>query len=230
MRKNFRKLFVFLLAGIMFLGFVFMGSIPVQAGGAKAKMAIRAYQNFLGQSWIKWSDSTYKDEKQYNGYYKQKYFNYMLADVNSDGIPEMFLRCTGNASHFEGYEAVYYYYKKKVIRAGVEDRIVEFYPKGGIVIMEHHGMGGSRHYIKIPKNGKDLATRIGDVWNTDSPLSGYKKEKTTYYWGVNKTKVSKSQFNSLLKKTAGKKKVNVKSSQWKKNTAENRKKMSKWKK
>ncbi len=94
--------------------------------------------------------------------------------------------------------------------------------------MEHHGMGGCRFYFKIPKNGKNTVYKISEARNTDPYTPSYKKEKTTYYWGTNKTEVSKSRFNQLLKKEAGKKKAKIKSIQWKRNTAANRKKISKW--
>ncbi len=222
MKKIIRKTVLLLLAGTMLFGAAFMqNSMPVQAGGAKAKLAVKAYQKFLGQSQIEWSGIKYSSSD----------FQFILADVNSDGMPELLLHNQNQTvSHYQGYQAVYYYSNKKVVQVSVEDSIVEYYPKGGIVTFQHFGMGGSYFYYKVPKNGKKSVSRVGDVWL----LYPNKKlgEKTKYVWynGEKKTEVSKSKFNSLLKKASGSKNVRIQSSQWKDNTAANRKKMSKWKK
>lgn len=222
MNKFLKKTVLLLLAGTMLFGVAFMeNSMPVQAGGAKAKLAIKAYQKFLGQSQIEWSGKKYPSGG----------FQFMLADVNSDGMPELLLdNQNKNVIHYQGYQAVYYYSNKKIDQAVLGDIIVGYYPKKGVVISEHDGMGSSHHYWKIPKNGKKSVSRVGDILL----LYPNKKlgEKTKYLWynGEKQTEVSKSKFKSLLRKAAGSKQVKIKSSQWKENTAANRKKMSKWKK
>ncbi len=222
MKRILKKTVLLLLAGTMLFGAAFMeNSVPVQAGGAKAKLAIKAYQKFLGQSQIEWSGKKYLSSD----------FQFILEDVNSDGVPELLLHNRGkNVFHYQGYQAVYYYSNKKIEHAVTGDKIVSYYPKKGVVISEHGGMGSYRCYWKIPKNEKKSVSRIGDILL----LYPNKKlgEKTIYVWynGDKQTEVSKSTFNSLLKKAVGSKKVKIKSSQWKDNTAANRKKMSKWKK
>lgn len=222
MKKILKKTVMLLLAGTMLFGIAFMeNSMPVQAGGAKAKLAVKAYQKFLGQSQIEWSGLKYSSSD----------FQFILADVNSDGVPELLLyNQNKTVSHYQGYQAVYYYNNKKVVRAVVEDEIVGYYPKKGIVVNEHHGMGGARYYNKVPKNGKKPASKVGYI-NMLYPNKNL-GEKTMYIWysGKKEIEISKSAFISRLKKVAGSKIVNIKSSQWKDNTAANRKKMSKWKK
>lgn len=220
MRKIFRKSLLLLLAGTMFLDFVFMGSISVQASGAKAKTAISAYQKFLGQDMIKWSNSKYKDEYQNNGYYKQECFKFRLVDVNRDGIPELFVSCA-RTSCSEGHEAIYSFSSGKVKRVGLGEWLSAYYPSKGVVEIVVGEKYGYRNvwYYKI--QGKKKALKLA---SSDISTEG---EKSWYYWRGKE--VSKSRFNTLLKKAVGKKKIKIKSSQWQKNTAENRNKMSGWK-
>lgn len=196
---------------------------PVQAKAAitsKGKKAIQAYQKLLSQNTIKWY--------QYNGYttrYASDRFYFILADVNSDGVPELFLRNRGGASHSEGYEAVYVFYKNKARRLTANDEITSFYPKGGIVEMNYFGMGGATQYEKILKQGKRRLVAEISCPRRSVPYD----PPTEYYWHKGKkiTKVSKSAFKSYLKKSTGKKRVKIKNSDWHKNTAGNRNDMEK---
>ena len=215
MQKKWKKEIMRFLVCILAFGTVFMSSsVFAQAKGkgkasvsGKAKKAILAYQNFLGQGKIKWSDKSYDSGD----------FKFMLEDVNSDKAPELFLKCVGNASHYEGYEAVYYFHKNKVKLLAKNDAITAFYPKKGVVEMQYYGMGGSVSYHRIPKNGKGKC--FSSISGEDDP-----GQETYYEW--NGKKVTKSKCRRLLKKALGKKKVKVKESGWIDNTAANRASMS----
>ncbi len=181
---------------------------------SKGRKAIKAYQEFLGQSTIQWSNLSYASEK----------FCFILIDLNKDGVPELFLKNMGSPSHYEGYQAVYSYNKNKIQKICYDDEITSFFPKSGIMETNYFGMGGRTSYVKILKNGKMKEIAYIKYSHPTVP-----QEKTTYYWcnGKKEIDVTKSKFNRLLKKTAGKKSVKLKESDWHNNTASNRKNMRK---
>ena len=102
--------------------------------------AINAYRKFLSTSTIEWSDKSYASDS----------FSFMIEDINLDGIPELFLQANSNVSHYEGYEAVYYYYNHQVVQISKADDIGEYYPQTGIVSFYYFGMGGATWLYQIP--------------------------------------------------------------------------------
>ena len=223
MKNYFRKPCLFILALALCFGTAFTGnSMTVQAGSkAASKKAIKAYQKFLGKDMIKWSNSSYKDEYQKNGYYKKECFKFCLEDVNRDGIPELFVSCY-RSSCAEGHEAIYCFSGGKVKRVGVGEWLSAYYPSKGVVEIVVAQKFGYKDvwYYKI--QGKKKALKLASA-----NISMEKGKKSWYYW--QEKKVTKSIFNSLLKKSAGTKKVKIKSGKWLTNTEENRNKMSGWK-
>ena len=217
-----KKLTLVMACMLLFNAIFACSSIPVQAGTktkitSTGKKAIKAYQRFLGQDTIQWSyqKKVYAFEK----------IEFALADINSDGVPELLLE-NGYASHAEGYVAIYGYYKKKIRQIDIgADEITSYYPKSGIVEFNHYGMGGTTWYRRILKN-----TKQQDVATIQCPSPYGAGDKTAYHWnkGKKEIEVSKVKFYRLLKKATGKKRVKIKDSDWHSNTADNRKNMVKF--
>ena len=165
--------------------------------------AINAYRKFLSTSTIEWSDKSYASDS----------FSFMIEDINLDGIPELFLQANSNVSHYEGYEAVYYYYNHQVVQIWKADDIGEYYPQIGIVSFYHFGMGGATWLYQIPKNGK--AWLIGSGGNYDDPM-----QETYYEWAG--ATVSEEEFK---KHTEGTVKIEINAEDWLPNTDDNRERM-----
>lgn len=193
----------------------------------KAKEAVQAYKSYLEKDSIKWSNSSYQ-----GGYYKKENLEFALADVNLDGTPELFLHCDGT-SCAEGHKAVFYYLNGKVTEADRGEWIEAYYPSKGIVEVVYGQKYGSKitGYVKIPKKGKAYeAARTNKGYNHGS---GSYNWNGNYYW--NDKQVMESEFNSLLNKLVGKKKIKIEyrnldgsdsySWKWHENTLQNRKNM-----
>ncbi len=187
--------------------------------GKKAKKAIHAYQKYLGQKWIPWSGSTYKNQYQQNGPYRQDKFKFALADINGDGVPELFLANGGSPARFEGYEAVFRYSKGEVHELVRNDKIKCYYPKTGYVVAQYFGMGYHSFYYKIAKDGT-----VSQVGSEDMQVTGAPKED---YWFWDKREVTKKEFYQLVERDAGNKPVRINSSDYYENTAANRRNMAK---
>lgn len=148
--------------------------------------------------------------------------SFSVVDINKDGIPELLLHST-YVCHAMGYEAVCFFNHGKVEFIWCDDDIKSYYPNSKIVETHHYGMGDATSYRKI-ENGKDKT-----IASIEHNYGDSRKKKPDYYW-ENK-QVTKAEFNKLLKKNAGTKKVKVTKSFWHKNTSSNRKnmlKMVKW--
>ncbi len=185
----------------------------------KARKAIRAYQAYLGQKWIKWSDGSYRSRYQQPGIYSQDKFNFTLADMNADGVPELVLANTGSPAHYEGYQAVYCYSNGKVQELVRNDKIKCYYPRTGYVVAQYFGMGYHSFYYKIFKDG---STR--QVGSEDTQVNGYSQ---TDYWFWDKKEVTRAEFCRLVREDAGVAPIELENGDFHKNTAENRKNMAK---
>lgn len=178
---------------------------------SKAKKALKSYKSYLEQDYIPWSNAA--EDMHPNNEYR-----FALADMNADGVPELMLRPSGFLpSHAAGYEAVYCYAAGKVKEMARMDEIRRYYPKKGVVVLYHGGMGSPEYYYKLLNSGnvKELGYGYTDV--------GY----GTLFFGWEGEVVTKSQFKKLLKKNVGNESVNIKESDWHENTDSNRKKMAK---
>lgn len=205
-----KKLYPILIMCLLFGSLMIIEHDSVQAAGnSKEKKAIEAYQKYLGNDYIKWNNTEHAS----------KDFEFSLVDINKDDIPELVLKCN-TAAHYEGSEAVYSYYKKKVKLVARSDKVKSYYPKrkSGIVELYYYGMGDAVSYYKISKGGKAKLVASADSFN--DPM-----QNAFYSW--DNKKVTASEFESLLKKLTGKKKVTIKKKDWHKNTAKNRENMSK---
>lgn len=193
----------------------------------KAKEAVQAYKNYLGQDSIKWSNSSYQ-----GGYYQKENFKFALADVNLDGVPELFLDCD-RTSCAEGHQAVFYYLDGKVTEADRGEWMEAYYPSKGIVEVVYGQKYGSKitGYVKIPKKGKAFeAARTKKGYDYGS---GSYNWNGNYYW--DSKQVTESEFNNLLKNLVGKKKIKIEYKnldgsdsytwKWHENTLQNRKNM-----
>ena len=191
-------------------------SVCATTVSSQAKKAIKAYQKYLSGSKVKW-DGGYSTED-----VPAERVSFSVVDINKDGIPELLLS-SNYVSHAMGEQSICIFNKGKVEFMGGADYIKSYYPRSGIVEMYHCGMGNSTWYSKI-KNGKDKT-----IASIEHNYGDPRKKKPDYYW-ENK-QVTKAEFNKLLKKNAGTKKVKVTKSFWHKNTSSNRKnmlKMVKW--
>lgn len=125
----------------------------------------------------------------------RKISDFILADINRDGIPELLV----NAPDLNGRgQGVYSYYNGKVVKSVIMQRITSYYPHSGVVVLREGGdVVYNIYYCKIAK-GKVYPLAIGFSTNSNQFL-------------VNGGKyISKSQFNAMLKKEAGKEKVEIK--------------------
>ncbi len=170
---------------------------------AVAMDAVHAYQDFLSVPMIEWSS--------YNSYGSDR-FSYIIADVNADGIPEMFLR-TDEAVHAEGYEAIYYYDGQQVVRVGVDDAIGSYYPESGIFLTYHFGMGGAVLVYQMFDNGE--AVVIGSGYGYDDSEQG-----SGYIW--KDEDISKEEFTEHVKNVVGTQRVEIADTDWIPNTTDNR--------
>ncbi|MFG6382664.1 MAG: Ig-like domain-containing protein [Lachnospiraceae bacterium] len=176
----------------------------------KAKKVVKAYQKYMQQPRIRWTNSTS---------YGREQFKFSLADINGDGLPELMLQNNGKPAHFEGYEAVYCYYNGQVKQLDRDDMIRRYYPKKGIIVTYYSGMGCSEYYMKISKSG--TISEVGRAWNNHSsigPLNNFKWKRK---------RVTQKEFYRLVKKEAGKNPVEMKRTSWYQNNAANRKNMEK---
>ena len=121
----------------------------------------------------------------------------------------------------------------KVTEADRGEWIEAYYPSKGIVEVVYGQKYGSKitGYVKIPKKGKAYeAARTNKGYNHGS---GSYNWNGNYYW--NDKQVMESEFNSLLNKLVGKKKIKIEyrnldgsdsySWKWHENTLQNRKNM-----
>lgn len=181
----------------------------------KAKDAIHEYKKYLNKRKIKW-DNKYADSK---------YAKFMLVDVNADGIPELFIDMLSGGNKFplsyaEDWQKIYCYNNEKIIEVGGGHNIISYYPLSGIVSVGtvlSAPVADMICYYKISQNGK--VSKI--AYSCDYAIDSYGDD---YWWGKY---VTKSEFNNILRKTVGKKKLEIKESDWNANTTKNRKNMTK---
>ncbi len=183
--------------------------------GKKAKKAINKYKNYLGNKKIKWD----------NMYVDSKYARFMLNDVNADSIPELLIDISlaGNKfplSSADNWQKIYCYNNGKITEVGGGHNILSYYPLSGIVSIGtslSDPIADQICYYKISKNGKSSMI----AYSTEYAIESYGAD---YWFGKYMTK---SEFDRILSKTVGKKKIKIKENEWYKNTLNNRKKMSK---
>lgn len=183
--------------------------------GKKAKKAINEYKNYLGKKKIKWG----------NKYADSKYAKFMLNDVNADGIPELFIDMSSAGNKFplsyaDDWQKIYCYNNGKITEVGGGHNIISYYPLSGIVSIGtalSAPIADQICYYKISKDGKSSMI----AYSTEYAIESYGAD---YWFGKYMTK---SEFDKILRKTVGKKKIKIKENEWYKNTANNRKKISK---
>lgn len=177
----------------------------------KAKEAIKAYKKYLGNKIIK-RDTGFVDSKD---------VKFLLADVNVDGVPELFIDVGSSGGLQTDWQKIYCYYGGKVTEIGGGHSDITYYPISGIVSIYSIQDAPIREiisYYKISKKGKGSM-----IATSDDALS---EEYEDYYWWKEKY-VTKSKFYSNLNKAVGKKKIKIRDSDWHQNNKENRKNMEK---
>ncbi len=188
--------------------------LEVQAASQKTK-AIQAYKNMLSQKTMRWGNDDY-----YKKVPTSKY-SFVLAYIDNNSVPELVVT-SDYVTHAAGSMVVYTYRNGKIqvvtdVNSGnffADNSKFSYYKKKG-VFLSCYVMGGvTDHYYKMSKN-KASEKLMAD----DSLMWGKSWYKCS--GGTNK-KITKSSFNSNLKKLVGStKKTTVK---FYKNTSTNRKK------
>ena len=162
MRKIKRKI-CFVLALAVMLSCLGVDTTVVSASSSKSK-ALKAYNKYLSTKTIKWNSLRYPKEN----------FRFSLAYIDRDNVPELILNCDG-VCHYEGYQKVYTFKNGKVKELATDD-VIFYYPKTGIFISRHYGMGGEFFVYKLSK-GKTIRKLRVSMPEAVKELG----EKTTYY-------------------------------------------------
>lgn len=167
----------------------------VQAASAKTK-ALRAYKAFLEQETIQWG----KDE--YYTAVPTKDCSFALAYIDKNAVPELILKNAKGITHVAGYGTVYTYKNGKVqpVDNIQLDGAFYYYKKTGIYVSNNFSGG----YITLTYNkmsGLKSTAKISESKNAFTKEKNYSKLSSTSY-----KRISKSKFNSTLKKLVGSKK------------------------
>lgn len=209
-RNNWRRAVLCMLILVMMLC-----PLEVQAASQKTK-AIKAYKSMLSKKTMRWGNDTYYTKVPAGRY------SFTLAYIDKDSVPELVVT-TDYVTHAAGSMVIYTYRngKVQVLTDGSNDSgfyadnsRFSYYKKKSVFVSCYGTGGVTDHYFKMNKNkaSKKLIADNSLMWG-----------KSWYQCsGDTNKKISKSSFNSNLKKLVGStKKTTVK---FHKNTSANRKK------
>ncbi len=158
------------------------------------KAAIAAYGEYLTRPSIKWAEDWSDSE------YSTADMDFCLKDLNSDGVPELMLY-NGRASHGEGYVKWMTYSDGEVKYLTTNEGASYYYPKSGVFMTAHMGMGILTEAIyKLYPDGK--LKLLGTFVDESGAHKGGNGPKYGY-WGKSKKKLSEKAFNTKLKKYTG---------------------------
>ncbi len=149
----------------------------------KNAAVLKVYKKVLSQSKISWESADYPSST----------YSFNLADINNDGISELFLY-SGRACHAEGYVGVGVVDNGKFKLIKCQDAITGYYPKSGIFVYQHTGMGFViDSYTKFSNNNLNLFASTVQDYNPT-----YQNKPVVWTYQKGNTKISKSDFNKLL--------------------------------
>lgn len=169
MKKIIKNLF-YMIFGVVLVAGVFSG-VEVKAA-SKNDRALKAYADFLEDS---------------------EYEKFALADINRDGVKELFI---GE----DDWQSTLFIYKSGKVEEADWNWGITYYPNKNYIVFQKVGLCDDyTKYYRLSKKGKMivLAEKIGEVRFVDGKLDN---RKVKYTYKLKGKKATKKKYNSYVKK------------------------------
>ena len=161
---------------------------------------VKAYKKLLSQRSVNWDNTTLE--------LKTSKMEFALAYIDNNSVPELIIDTGGQTPHAVGWGLLYTYRNNKLTYVGTLElnNTLYYYKKKGIILDNYTGGGATADTYRLLKNGR--------IYN--------KLQRNGYYnyatWEIDRYEyydssssrmksISKSKFNSKLKKLVGSKKA-----------------------